>query len=109
MGEVRIRHGHALGAEEAAARLKALAGELGRRYGLEVSFDGGGASFSGRGFSGRAEATARAVTVRVALPFLVPEHLVEEGIREFLGKHFGADQGGPTAKTRRKKGSGNPD
>jgi len=106
MGDVKIRHQHALGAEEAAARLKQLAGELGRRYGLKVSFDGGGASFSGRGFSGRAEATARAVIVRVALPFLVPEHLVEEGVREFLSKHFGSSGSGNglTTKTPRTPG-----
>jgi len=94
MGEVRVRHEHALGAGEAVARLKSLAGELGRHYGLKVVFDGGRASFSGRGVSGRAQATGRAVSVRVTVPFLVPEHLVEQGVREALRRHFGPPAGG---------------
>ena len=89
MGQISIRHEHKLGAEEAAARLKLLAEEFGRSYGLKVEVRGNSASFSGGGVSGRAEVDGQSVRVEASLPALIPVELVEDGLRAALRKHFG--------------------
>ena len=89
MGQISIRHGHKLGAGEAAARLKLLAEEFGRSYGLKVEVRGNSATFAGGGVSGRAEVDGESVTVEARLPLLIPAELVEEGVREALRRHFG--------------------
>ncbi len=90
---VRISRPHNTTAEAAVQKLRALAGEIESRYGLDVSWKGDVAHVTGKGVKKGSTASVDGKNVSVDLALGMPASLVaskiEDGIQAAIKQHFG--------------------
>ncbi|MCB9528239.1 MAG: polyhydroxyalkanoic acid system family protein [bacterium] len=87
---INITRPHNTTAEAAQQKLKALAGEIKSRYGLDVEFSGGVALVKGRGVEGTAKTDDRnvAVDLKLGMPASLVAGKIEAGVLKAIQEQF---------------------
>jgi len=90
---LRVSRPHKATAEAALQKLRALAGDIESKYGLDVKWKGDVAHVSGRGVKKGSTASVDGQNVTVDLSLGMPASLVaskiESGIKAAIAEHFG--------------------
>lgn len=87
---ISITRPHKTTPEAAQQKLKALAGEIKSRYGLDVEFSGGVAQVKGRGVEGTAKTDDRnvAVDLKLGMPASLVAGKIEAGVLKAIEEQF---------------------
>ena len=90
MAQIDFHHPHTRSDEEARRIVDGIVAQLGERYGVTSSWEGGAASLAGPGLSGRLELLPGQVRVRAELGFLLSalSGQIEAELRRVLGERL---------------------
>jgi len=92
MSHVVVARSHALGADEARARVKKFEDKLKARFGITLSWNGNQATFKGKGVSGDARVDETAIQINLKLALLARPFAgkIKSAIEQSLDKELSA-------------------